>query len=306
MCEKNLFYANNDEANTRLDIFLALKLANKNISRSQVKNYIDKNAVLVNKKIEKAGYKIKTNDEIIINFSSSDISLKPEKINLDIIYEDSEIIIINKPQNMIVHPGAGNFSGTLVNGLLYYFKNNLSDINGISRPGIVHRIDKNTSGILVVAKNNYTHNFLAGQFAEHKITREYMALVHGNLYENGTINKPIGRSSRDRKKMAINLNGRKAITHYYVLKNFVDYCLIKLKLETGRTHQIRVHMASINHPVLGDEIYGTGNKKFNLIGQVLHAKKLGFVHPKTKKYVEFNQSPPKYFLDLIRKLNAGV
>lgn len=306
MCEENLFYANNDEADTRLDIFLTLKLADKNISRSQIKNYIDKNAVLVNKKIEKAGYKIKTDDEIIINLSSSDISLKPEKIDLDIVYEDSEIIIINKPQNMIVHPGAGNFSGTLVNGLLYYFKNNLSDINGILRPGVVHRIDKNTSGILVVAKNNCAHNFLAKQFAEHKITREYIAIVNGNLYQNGTINKPIGRSLRDRKKMAINLNGRRAITHYYILKNFVDYCLIKLRLETGRTHQIRVHMASINHSVLGDKVYGRDDKKFNLIGQVLHARKLGFIHPKTKKYIEFNQSPPKYFLDLIRKLNAGV
>lgn len=306
MCEENLFYVNNDEADIRLDIFLALKLADKNISRSQIKNYIDKNAVFVNKKIEKAGHKIKTNDEIIINFSPSDVSLKPEKINLDIVYEDSEIIIINKPQDMIVHPGSGNFSGTLVNGLLYYLKNNLSDVNGILRPGIVHRIDKNTSGILVVAKNNYAHNFLAEQFAEHKITREYIAIVNGNLYQNGTINKPIGRSSLDRKKMAISLNGRRAITHFYMLKNFVDYCLIKLRLETGRTHQIRVHMASINHSVLGDKVYGRDDKKFDLIGQVLHAKKLGFIHPKTKKYIEFNQSPPKYFLDLIRKLNAGV
>ena len=307
MCEENLFYVKDTEANQRLDIFLALKFKEKNISRSQIKNLIEKNNVLVNGKKIKAGYVIKKNDEIKIKFEAEkNLDVKQEKIDLDIVYEDDEIIIINKPQNMVVHPGAGNFSGTLVNGLIYHFKNNLSDINGMLRPGIVHRIDKNTSGILVVAKNNYAHNFLAEQFAEHKITREYIAIVKGNFYSDGIINKPIGRDLQDRKKMAINLNGRRAVTHYYLIKNFRDYSLIKLKLETGRTHQIRVHMASINHSVLGDEIYGEKDKKFGLIGQALHAKKLGFIHPKTKKYIEFNHAPPKYFLDLIKKLNARV
>lgn len=307
MCEENLFYIKDTEANQRLDIFLTLKLKEKNVSRSQIKNLIEENNVLVNGKKIKAGYVIKRNDEIKIKFEAErNLDVKPEKIDLDIVYEDDEIIIINKPQNMVVHPGTGNFSGTLVNGLIYHFKNNLSDINGMLRPGIVHRIDKNTSGILVVAKNNYAHNFLAEQFAEHKITREYIAIVKGNFYSDGIINKPIGRDLRDRKKMAINSNGRRAVTHYYLIKNFRDHSLIKLKLETGRTHQIRVHMASINHSVLGDEIYGEKDKKFGLIGQALHAKKLGFIHPKTKKYVEFNQVPPKYFLDLIKKLNASV
>lgn len=307
--EEYIIHAQNIKSKQRLDIFLSLELKSKNnLSRSYIQNLIKHNNILVNQKCTKPNYIIKENDEIRIKIPEPEIlDIKPENINLDIVYEDDQIMVINKPQNLTVHPGAGNFSGTLVNGLVYYLRNNnsgLSDIGGKLRPGIVHRIDKNTSGIIVIAKNNSAHKFLSEQFAEHKITREYIAIVTGNLYLDGVINKPIGRDINNRKKMAINPNGRRAVTHYSIIKNFNGYSLIKLKLETGRTHQIRVHMASIKHYILGDDIYGQKDKKFGLIGQALHARKLGFIHPTTKKYIEFNQKPPRYFLELIKKLMA--
>lgn len=288
------------EANQRLDIFLTSKL--ENFSRSHIQNLIKNNFVSVNKKLSKANYILKINDKVIIKIPvPTNLSIEAENIPLDIIYEDNQIMIINKQQGMVVHPGAGNFSGTLVNALLFHCKN-LSGINGVLRPGIVHRIDKNTSGLIVIAKNDAAHNFLSWQFANHTINREYIAIACGNIYENGTIDKPIGRNPNDRKKMAINKNGRTAITHYELIENFKGYTLLKLKLETGRTHQIRVHMASINHPLLGDDVYAAKDKIFGLKGQVLHARLLGFIHPTTKSYIEFEQEPPEYFIRLIEKL----
>lgn len=294
------FEININEAMQRLDIFLTSKF--ENFSRSYIQTLIKNNLVSVNDKNAKSNYILKPNDNIKIKIPKpQNLSVSAENIPIDIIYEDNEIIIVNKKQGMVVHPGAGNFSSTLVNALLFHCKN-LSSINGILRPGIVHRIDKNTSGIIVVAKNDIAHRFLAAQFENHSITREYIGIAHGNINENGLINKPIGRNPIDRKKMAIKKDGRKAITHYTVIENFNKYTLIKFKLETGRTHQIRVHMASINHPLLGDDIYGKTDKFFGLHGQVLHAKVLGFIHPATKKYVEFIQKPPEYFNQLIEKL----
>lgn len=294
------FEIESTEANQRLDIFLTSKL--ENFSRSHIQNLIKNNFVSVNKKLSKANYILKINDKVIIKIPApTNLSIDAENIPLDIIYEDNQIMIINKQQGMVVHPGAGNFSGTLVNALLFHCKN-LSGINGVLRPGIVHRIDKNTSGLIVIAKNDAAHNFLSWQFANHTINREYIAIACGNIYENGTINKPIGRNPNDRKKMAINKNGRTAITHYEVIENFKGYTLLKLKLETGRTHQIRVHMASINHPLLGDDVYAAKDKIFGLKGQVLHARLLGFIHPTTKNYIEFEQEPPEYFIRLIEKL----
>lgn len=300
MESENFFEVDTNEAMQRLDIFLASKF--ENLSRSYVQTLIKNNLVSVNGQIKKSNYILKPNDNIKMKIPApQNLSISPENIPLEIIYEDCDIIIVNKPQGMVVHPGAGNFSGTLVNALLFHCKN-LSGINGILRPGIVHRIDKNTSGIIVVAKNDIAHRFLAAQFENHTITREYIGIVHGNLNENGTINKPIGRSPVDRKKMAIKIGGKKAITNYNVIENFTCYSLAKFKLETGRTHQIRVHMASINHPLLGDDVYGKADKLFGLSGQALHAKILGFTHPFTKKYIEFEQEPPEYFNKLIEKL----
>jgi pseudouridine synthase, RluA family len=294
------FEIESTEANQRLDIFLTSKL--ENFSRSHIQNLIKNNFVSVNKKLSKANYILKINDKVIIKIPApTNLSIEAENIPLDIIYEDNQIMIINKQQGMVVHPGAGNFSGTLVNALLFHCKN-LSGINGVLRPGIVHRIDKNTSGLIVIAKNDAAHNFLSWQFENHTINREYIAIAYGNIYENGTIDKPIGRNPNDRKKMAINKNGRTAITHYEVIENFKGYTLLKLKLETGRTHQIRVHMASINHPLLGDDVYAAKDKIFGLKGQVLHARLLGFIHPTTKSYIEFEQEPPEYFIRLIEKL----
>ncbi len=300
MESENFFEVDTNEAMQRLDIFLVSKF--ENLSRSYIQTLIKNNLVSVNGQIKKSNYMLKPNDNIKMKIPApQNLTIIPENIPLEIIYEDTDIIIVNKPQGMVVHPGAGNFSGTLVNALLFHCKN-LSGINGILRPGIVHRIDKNTSGIIVVAKNDVAHRFLSAQFANHTISREYIGIVHGNLNENGTINKPIGRNPVDRKKMAIKIGGKKAITHYSVIENFACYSLVKFKLETGRTHQIRVHMASINHPLLGDDVYGKVDKLFGLSGQALHAKILGFTHPSTKKYVEFEQEPPEYFNKLIEKL----
>ncbi|MDE6182332.1 MAG: RluA family pseudouridine synthase, partial [Eubacteriales bacterium] len=233
-----------------------------------------------------------------------ELNIKEENIPLDIIYEDDDIILINKPQNMVVHPAAGNYEGTLVNALMFHCKGNLSGINGILRPGIVHRIDKDTSGILVVAKNDNAHQKLAIQLANHSMTRVYYAIVTGNLKEDtGTIDAPIGRHKVDRKKMAvINKNSKNAITHYTVLERLKKHTLVKLQLETGRTHQIRVHMAYIGHSLLGDEVYGAKKQPYKLLGQALHAKVLGFIHPTKNEYMEFETELPEYFNNLIKKL----
>ena len=231
--------------------------------------------------------------------------IEPEKIPLDILYEDAEVILINKPKDMVVHPAAGHYSGTLVNGLLYHCRESLSGINGVMRPGIVHRIDKDTTGVLIVCKNDQSHNCLAEQLKEHSITRRYRALVHGVIKEEeGTVNAPIGRHPNDRKKMAIvSSGGKEAVTHYRVLERLKGYTYVECQLETGRTHQIRVHMTSLGHPLLGDEVYGNVKSPFKLQGQTLHAMVLGFRHPSTGAYMEFEAPLPEYFahvLDVLR------
>lgn len=291
----------------RLDKYIAEK--NSNYSRAIIQKMIIDEKVLVNGKKTKNSYKVTTGDVITIEDSEpkEDFKLKPQKINLDVIYEDDDIIIINKEKGMVVHPGNGNPDGTLANAILERCKDSLSGIGGVVRPGIVHRIDKDTTGVLVVAKNDKAHNFLSSQLQNHSMKREYIALVEGRLKEDtGTINKPIGRNKRDRLKMGIVDDGKRAVTHYEVLERYKNTTLIKCVLETGRTHQIRVHMASIGHPLVGDEVYGFKKQRFKLKGQVLHAKTLGFIHPKTKEYMEFTTDLPKYYNDLIEKLRKEV
>lgn len=297
------FVALEIDENKRIDSFLNNKIPN--ISRSRIQKLIEEEKILINKKIISKNYKLKKNDIIEIFLDPpKEINIKAENIALDIVFEDEDIILINKPQNMVVHPAAGNYEGTVVNAIMHHCKNNLSSINGVLRPGIVHRIDKDTSGIIVIAKNDNAHQKLANQLANHSMQREYYAIVNGNLKQNeGTINAPIGRHPIDRKKMAVvSKNSKNAITHYQVLERLKNYTLIKLNLETGRTHQIRVHMAYIGHPLLGDSVYGIKKQPFKLLGQVLHAKTLGFIHPTKNEYVEFETPLPEYFSSLIKKL----
>ena len=301
--QKLQFTAFQQDENKRLDVFLTNAIPD--MSRSRIQSLIKEQKILVNQNIINKNFKLKKDDLITIFLEKNkELDIKPENIPLNIIYEDDDIILINKPQNMVVHPAAGNYTGTLVNALMFHCKQNLSGINGILRPGIVHRIDKDTSGILVVAKNDNAHQKLASQLATHSMTRIYYAIVKGNLKDDfGTINAPIGRHPIERKKMAvINKNSKAAITHYTVLERLKQYTLIKLKLETGRTHQIRVHMAHIGHPLLGDEVYGAKKQPFKLLGQVLHAKTLGFIHPTKNEYIEFNTDLPEYFSNIINKL----
>ena len=277
------------------------------LSRSFIQQLIKSGSILINDHTCKSNYKCKFSDKIVIEYEDAkELEISAENIPLDILYEDSSIVIVNKPKDMVVHPAAGHENGTLVNALLYHCKDSLSSINGVIRPGIVHRIDRNTTGILVVCKNDSAHKKVAEQLKKHSITRKYHAICYGTFKEpEGTINAPIGRHPVDRKKMAINQkNGREAITHYKVLKRLKqDYSYIECTLETGRTHQIRVHMASIGHPLLGDDVYGPKNSKIKgLQGQTLHAKTLGFIHPDTNQYVEFDSELPDYFQELLKKL----
>ena len=285
----------------RLDSFLAEYYEDK--SRNYFQNLIDDEKVLVNNKVAKGKYKIKEGDNIYIEQVQPKIlEVVPEDIPLKILYEDEDVIVINKPQDMVVHPAPGNYSGTLVNALLYHCTD-LSGINGVIRPGIVHRIDKDTSGILVVAKNDFAHNALADQLKEHSMNRIYVALCEGNLKEDTLIiNKPIGRNPKNRLKMGVVADGKEAKTHVFVKERFKEHTLVQCKLETGRTHQIRVHMASIGHPLVGDPLYGFKKQKFNLQGQVLHAYLLGFIHPRTKEYMEFKSDIPEYFKELLKKI----
>lgn len=275
-------------------------------SRSFIKKLFDEDMIHVNSRSVKPSYKVKDGDMIDISVPDPvSIDIEPEDIPLNIIYEDDDVILVNKPKGMVVHPAPGHYRGTLVNGLMYHFAGSLSGINGEFRPGIVHRIDMDTTGVLVVCKNDNAHRLLSEQLHEHSITRKYYAIVNGNIAQDeGTVDAPIGRSPKDRKKMAINTrNGRRAVTHYRVLERFEGrYTYIECQLETGRTHQIRVHMASIGHPILGDEVYGPKKCPFRLQGQTLHAGVLGFVHPSTGKYVEFKAELPEYFKELIAKL----
>ena len=283
-----------NEASQRLDNFLASTL---DVTRSNALKMIKNGEVLVNGKTSKGGYLIRINDEITVNHKEEDMDVLPEKMDLDIVYEDADVIVVNKANGVVVHPAPGNYHGTLVNGLLYHAK--LSDRNGKFRPGIVHRIDADTTGLLMVAKNNKAHDILAKELAQKKTYRKYVALVWGVIKEDtGLIDAPIGRSQTDRKKMAVIEGGKEAITHFKVLKRFQNATLIELKLETGRTHQIRVHMEYIGHPVVNDKVYGK-RKLIDDTGQCLHAKELGFIHPKTGKYMEFNSELPLKFLNIM-------
>lgn len=286
----------------RLDKYLAEQFPE--LTRSYLQKLIKDGEVLVNGKSVKTGYQLSCGDEVSVNIPEpKELDVKPQNMDLDIVYEDEDVILINKPKGMVVHPAPGHTTDTLVNGLLYHCQGNLSGINGVARPGIVHRIDRDTTGILIVCKNDMAHNSIARQLKDHTITRRYRALVHGNLKEDkGTVEGPIGRHPVDRKKMAINeRNGKPAVTHYQVLERFGNYTFIECVLETGRTHQIRVHMASIGHPLVGDEVYGPAKCPFKLQGQCLHAMVLGFVHPRTGEYLEFSTDLPEYFQELLRK-----
>ena len=271
-------------------------------TRSQLKKMIDDGNIKVNGDVKKANYKVNLGDEITFDKPEvKKLSLEPENIPLDIVYEDDDVIVVNKPQGMVVHPSPGHFEHTLVNALLYHSP--LSTINGTYRPGIVHRIDKDTSGLLMVAKNDMEFLSLAKQLKDKTNTREYVALVHGNIKEDsGTIDAPLGRSKVDRKKQAVVKDGRNAVTHFEVLKRYGDYTLVKCVLETGRTHQIRVHMKYIGHPLVGDQLYGP-RKTLGNSGQFLHAEKLGFVHPRTNEYLEFTAPLPENFKKLLESLD---
>lgn len=289
--------------NIRLDKFLTEKLPD--MSRSHIQKLIRDGNVTVNKKTVKANYKVSLGEIVEIDIPEPEcLDIVPENIPLDILYEDDDILVVNKPKGMVVHPAPGHYSGTLVNAIMFHCKENLSGINGVLRPGIVHRIDMNTTGSLLICKNDKSHRFLAEQLKEHSITRKYHAIVYGNLKEDsGTIASPIGRHPVERKKMSTKAkNGRPAVTHYQVLERFGNFTYIECQLETGRTHQIRVHMSSIGHPILGDDLYGPSKSPYTLDGQTLHAKILGIVHPTTKEYMEFDAPLPTYFLDLLEKL----
>ena len=295
------FAAEADDVGKRIDVFAAENY--EELSRSGLKKIIDAGGVTVNNKTVKANYKLRTGDIVTMNIPESvPLEIIPQNIPLDILYEDDDVIVINKPQGMVVHPAPGHYTDTLVNALLYHCGDSLSGINGIMRPGIVHRIDMDTSGVIMAAKNNNAHRSLALQLAEHSITRKYNAIVYNNIKEDeGTIDKPLGRNPSDRKKMAVVPGGRRAVTHYRVLDRLGKFTYIEAQLETGRTHQIRVHMTYAGHPLLGDSVYGPKKQPFNLKGQVLHARVLGFVHPVTGEYMEFECPLPEYFQKLLER-----
>lgn len=290
--------------NERLDKALS-ELTDDTVSRSYLQKLIKDNQIFVNNKPQKASYKLKVDDYVsFVIPDHTEPDIVPEKMDLDILYEDEDVIVVNKPKGMVVHPAAGHFEHTLVNGLMYHCKDSLSGINGVLRPGIVHRIDKDTTGSIIACKNDMSHKEIAAQLKEHSIVRKYRAICAGVIKEDsGTVNAPIGRDEKDRKKMSVNpKNGKEAITHYHVLERFKDYTYIECVLETGRTHQIRVHMASIGHPLLGDEIYSSRKWPYKLVGQTLHAYILGFKHPRNSQYIETVAPLPEYFVLLLDKL----
>lgn len=292
-----------EDEEERIDKWISNTL--QTLSRSYIQKLIKENNVFVNGKAQKASYRIKADDVIRFQIpDASEPSIPAEEIPLSILYEDEDVLIVDKPKNMVVHPAPGHYSGTLVNAVMFHCKENLSGINGILRPGIVHRIDKDTTGSLIVCKNDTAHQFVASQLKEHSITRKYRAIVHGRLaVEEGTINASIGRDEKERKKMAVNeKNGKPAVTHYKVLKTFREYSYIECRLETGRTHQIRVHMASIGHPLLGDMVYGNRKTNYHLEGQTLHAMTIGLKLPSTGEYLEISAPLPAYFEHLLEIL----
>ena len=295
-----------EDESVRIDKYLSAQM--ETLSRSYLQKLLKEGQVFVNGAAVKPNYKVARKDEIRVSLpKEQEPEIEAENIPLDILYEDTDLLVVNKPKNMVVHPAAGHYEHTLVNALMYHCRNQLSGINGVLRPGIVHRIDKDTTGALVVCKNDMAHQGLAEQLAVHSITRRYRAVVHGNLKENtGTIEGTIGRHPTDRKKMAMNVkNGKPAVTHYQVLERLNGYTYVECRLETGRTHQIRVHMAAIGHPLLGDELYGPKKCPVkNLQGQTLHAMVLGFQRPGTKTYMEFTAPLPEYFQNLLKKLKS--
>ncbi len=299
MIKRELVYLEESLVN-RIDKYLADLI--EEVSRTELKEYFSQGKILVNGKVVKPSYKLETNDVIVVEeIEQDEIDMVKENIPLDIVYEDDDLIVVNKPSGLVVHPAPGHTHGTLVNGLLYHC-NQLSNMNGDIRAGIVHRIDKDTSGLLVVCKNNYAHRILAEQLKEKTTTRTYIAIVTGNISHNlGRIEAPIGRDPSNRQKMAVVQNGKSAVTHFKVLDRYRDFTLLELNLETGRTHQIRVHMAYINHPVVGDPLYGV-KKQTTEFGQYLHAKTLGFVHPRTNEYMEFTSELPEEFIRKIDEL----
>lgn len=292
------------DSGLRIDKYLST--VNEQLSRSYIQKLLKSGLVLVDGKPVKASYQVDEGDVISLDIPEAvEPEIEPENMDLDILYEDQDVILVNKPKGMVVHPAAGHYSHTLVNGLMHHCKDQLSGINGVMRPGIVHRIDMDTTGVIIACKNDMAHNSIAAQLKEHSITRRYQAIVHGVLKDDaGTVEGPIGRHSTDRKKMSINYNnGKSAVTHYKVLKRFRQYTHVECRLETGRTHQIRVHMASIGHPLLGDLVYGPGKCPIpGLQGQTLHAGVLGFIHPRTREYMEFTAPLPEYFAKLLNTL----
>lgn len=294
-----------DEADIglRIDKYLATALPEN--SRSHYQKSIENGYILVNGKTVKNKYLTQLGDDILITASpNKEVDIVAENIPIEILYEDNDVIVVNKPKGMVVHPAPGHYSGTLVNALLYHCKDSLSGINGEIRPGIVHRIDMNTTGSLLVCKNDFAHNNIASQIKVHSVNRIYKGIVIGNIKEDeGTVNAPIGRNPQNRKTMAVVQNGREAITHYRVLKRLNGYTYMEFKLETGRTHQIRVHMQSIGHPLLGDDVYGPAKCSFKLQGQTLHAQTIGFIQPTTGEYVEVSAPLPEYFEKLLKILD---
>lgn len=298
------FKASDSDVGDRIDKFISEN--SEDLTRSAVQKLIDDKMVLCNGKTVHKNYKLRNGDEISVDVPEPvELDVSAEDISLEIVYEDDDLLVVNKPKGMVVHPAAGNYSGTLVNALLFHCKGRLSSINGVIRPGIVHRIDKNTSGLLIVAKNDNSHNKLAEQIKAHSFTREYMAVVIGRFKDKtGTIDAPIGRSKYDRKKMCVTeLNSKNAVTHFEVVEELGNNSLVRFRLETGRTHQIRVHCAYIGHPVYGDDVYGKAVK--GLEGQCLHAKLIGFIHPSTGEYMEFDSALPDYFEGILEKLRKN-
>lgn len=293
-----------NENGIRLDKFISV--SDVGLSRSAAANLIENSGVTVNNKPVDKKHRLSAGDVVVLQIPDPvPYEAKAENIPLDIVYEDDYLLVVNKPKGMVVHPAAGNYDGTLVNALLYHCGSSLSGINGVLRPGIVHRIDKDTSGLLIVAKNDFAHTHLAKQIKDHSFTREYEAVVFGNLKDDdGVVDAPIGRNPNDRKKMCVTAkNSKNAVTHYSVIRRYRGYTHIKCILETGRTHQIRVHMAYLGHPVAGDTVYGVKNEKVSFNGQCLHARKIGFVHPKTEEYLEFVSRLPDYFTEFLTKLD---
>lgn len=288
----------------RIDAFIS-QIEELNISRTAVQRMIEEENVLVNDKKVKTSYKIQKDDIISVKKEEAkEVELKAQDIPIEVIYEDKDIIVVNKPKGLVVHPAAGNPDGTLVNAIMAICKDSLSGIGGEIRPGIVHRLDKDTSGILIVAKNDNAHVNISNQIKEHQVKKTYIALVRGNIKENeATINMPIGRSTKDRKKMAVSKKGKEAITHFRVLKRYGKYTLLEINIETGRTHQIRVHLSEIGFPVIGDYIYSNGKNEFNVVGQMLHSKEIEFKHPTSGKQMKLEASIPQYFDEILKKLD---